>query len=160
MSVLSSINRAISSSREDIPNIEFVLSVNDIPEDPYVGHPMWTLTRRFDQESFWLMPDFGFWSWEIDQVGEYESVRDKMSSVETSFSQKIPQAVWIGATKTNPVRSKLMQVTKDQTWADVKEVRWSGRGMLSGATLRDVLPTWELCKYKYLIHTDQLRVYY
>ncbi|KAG8624860.1 hypothetical protein KVT40_007927 [Elsinoe batatas] len=154
VAILSSINRAILSSPEDVPNIEFVFSINDTPEKEYHGHKMWTLTRRENDESHWLMPDFGFWSWEMDLVGEYSQIRHKIELVEAPFKDKIAKAVWRGAGKANALRRQLLSATNGKAWADVKEIRWSSRATLSSSTKDDVLPMWDLCRYKYLIHTE------
>jgi hypothetical protein len=62
IATLQSLYRAISvlPDRNGIPNIEFVVSVEDMAE--YPSEPFWALARRPQDDNLWLMPDFGFWS--------------------------------------------------------------------------------------------------
>jgi hypothetical protein len=101
----------------------------------------------------WVMPDFGYWSWPLDLVGEYEQVRTEMQDSEVEWEKKIPKVLWRGAVKTNKeVRGALMKVTRGKPWADVDEVTWKSMTQVNDKS--KVLPIAEHCKYQFLIHTE------
>jgi hypothetical protein len=101
----------------------------------------------------WVMPDFGYWSWPLDLVGEYQQIRSDMQSSEIDWEKKIPKALWRGAVKTNKeVRGALMSVTRGKSWADVDEVTWKSRIDVTAESA--ALPIRDHCKYQFLIHTE------
>ncbi|KAF2097380.1 hypothetical protein NA57DRAFT_57970 [Rhizodiscina lignyota] len=157
LAILSSIHRAIGSSTDPIPNVEFSFSVSDIADSEHKGsgRPIWTFSRRAEDEHQWLMPDFGFWSWGLDLVGEYTQIRNQISQSENTFSDKLSKAVWRG-TENSQVRKDLIKVTKPfrQTWADIQSITWSGRIKLSSNSKLKALSIPEHCNWKFLIHTE------
>lgn len=118
----------------------------------------------------WLMPDFGFWAWPEPGVGSYVKVQQEaremeqgapvprdvleaVSSNETAtmytWANKIPKLVWRGATYINEhQRMQLMDVARDQPWADVKDIVWTGPGKPPA----NLLSVNEFCKYKYIMY--------
>ena len=99
------------------------------------------------------MPDFGYWSWPLDLVGEYQQIRRDMQESEVEWEKKIPKALWRGAVKTNKeVRGALMKVTRGKSWADVNEVIWKSRMAVTAES--NALPIMDHCKYQFLIHTE------
>ena len=77
IAVLSSIHRALIAApdRPALPNIEFVFTVEDKAADVGGnGHPLWVLARKATEEYLWLMPDFGFWSWDNIIEGENHEI--------------------------------------------------------------------------------------
>jgi hypothetical protein len=104
------------------------------------------------------MPDFGYWSWPLDLVGEYEQIRSDMLDNEVEWEKKIPKAFWRGAIKTNKdLRGALMSVTRDKSWADVDQVIWKSRTDVTAGSA--ALPITDHCKYQFLIHTEGKRAF-
>ena len=153
LALLSAIHRAIVSYHGPLPNIEFSFSVNDVPDPGRVSKPIWTLSRRIDAEEEWLMPDFGYWSWDIDLIGSYEQVRHDIMAVETDFRQKKPLAVWRGA-KNNHVRADLLREATGRTWSDVREIVWGGKTLFRTSAKGQFIKMADHCRYKYLIQTE------
>ncbi|KAF2401047.1 hypothetical protein EJ06DRAFT_556497 [Trichodelitschia bisporula] len=151
LAILHSIHRAVLSSRaERIPNIEFAVSVGDWPGDPIDEHPIWVLTRHRDQPNKWVMPDFGFWSWPIDFIGEYTQVRRDIEENEPAWDNKDTRLVWRGATKTNALREALVRVSKGKAWSDVQEIKWNDEELMKQTALS--IP--EHCNYRFVAHTE------
>ena len=99
------------------------------------------------------MPDFAFWSWDIDLLGSYEQVRQDMLAADGEFRDKIPQAVWRGA-KINQLRADLLRVATGRTWSDVQEVVWTGKTLFRTKSKDNFIRMADHCKYKYLIQTE------
>ena len=144
--MLGSIHRAVTAYPGPIPNIEFSLSVEDIADEEDFKKSLWVMTRRAEEEYQWMMPDFGYWSWDMEVLGSYEQVRQEMADKVEPFEQKKPAALWRGA-KLNAIREALMKVTQDKPWADVKEIVW-------GSDMNDVIRMADHCHYQYLIQTE------
>ncbi|PVI06702.1 hypothetical protein DM02DRAFT_709342 [Periconia macrospinosa] len=154
LGTLHQIDRALTSSPERLPDIEFSFVVSDLPDPQHAHHTFWSLSRLVVDEETWLMPDFGYWSWPLDLVGNYEQIRAELSAKEPPWEQKITKALWRGAVKTNPVRSHLLQMTRDKEWADVQEVRWRNRTHVASGETSNALSMVDHCNYQFLIHTE------
>ncbi|KAH8692488.1 glycosyl transferase family 90-domain-containing protein [Phaeosphaeriaceae sp. PMI808] len=154
LAILHQIHRAITFSPLPLPSIEFSFAVDDIADDSHDQHTIWAFSRHISLDnSTWVMPDFGYWSWPLELVGEYEQIRKQIRDNEVSWQQKVPMVFWRGALKTNmPLRSALIRVTKGKAWADVKEVIWKSRTEVSKKSSQ--LPIAEHCRYQFLIHTE------
>lgn len=120
------------------------------------NRPVWSFTRRAQDDQIWLMPDFGFWSWPEGSSGTPSEVIRRMSTVESgsrsqNIEDKIPKAIWRGVVDTLPqVRGDLLSVTHDKNWADVQAIEW-----WDPKNVQQVfVPIEDHCKYKYLIHTE------
>jgi Glycosyl transferase family 90 len=152
LSILHSIHRAITAYSGHIPNIEFSFCLSDWPNDFEHRYPLWVLTRHINEDGEkWVMPDFGYWSWPGPFMGEYSKLRSEIAENEPdSWEQKKPQAVWRGATTTNDLRNKLVEVTKGKKWADVKAIFWDNKDNLE----KDGITVPEHCNYQYVLHTE------
>ena len=158
VATLSSIHRALAAfpERTNIPNIEFVFSVEDKANDVAgAGYPLWVLARKATEKSLWLMPDFGFWAWdnlyydENNEIGPYDEVVDKAMNVENglSFSEKEPKLIWRGKLSFAPkLRRTLLDQSRDHAWSEVKELNWAVR--------QNYLMLEDHCKYQFIAHAE------
>lgn len=149
MATLHAINRAILTSPEPLPNIEFTFVVND-KIDPTTT---WALTRRASETDIWLMPDFGYYSWPETKVGTYAEVRRKILAAEhtSPWSSKKSKLIWRGAPMTaHNIRQHLIDATAGKSWADVKYLDWADKAALQ----HDLLAMPDHCKYKFVAHTE------
>ena len=157
IAILSSISRAVVAYPEPLPNIEFSFCVGDVPTaDPFDKHAIWTLTRRAKEESKWVMPDFGYWSWALDVVGEYAQVRNEIAEIErgTPFKDKKRMAVWRGAVDTNDLREDLIKATKGKAWSDVEEITWVNLTTMAPGMEELSISMSDHCRYQYVLHTE------
>ncbi|EXJ89791.1 hypothetical protein A1O3_02858 [Capronia epimyces CBS 606.96] len=150
LATLHALHRAIISSPEPLPNIEFAFNTDDrIP-----SVPLWGYARRKEDTNIWLIPDFGFWSWPETKVGTMREVQLKATLTEQvdgwSWSTKLPKLLWRGATMGLELREKFLEVTKDKPWADVKALKWKDNDSM----VNDLKSMPEHCQYKYLAHTE------
>lgn len=103
LSVLHQIDRAITTSQEPVPDIEFTIMITDLPNDystePHSKQIFWALSRLPDDKNTWLMPDFGYWSWPLDLVGSYEQIRVEMAQNQLAWKDRVPKVLWRGALK-------------------------------------------------------------
>ncbi|KAF2638290.1 hypothetical protein P280DRAFT_471405 [Massarina eburnea CBS 473.64] len=154
LGILHQIDRALVSSPEPLPNIEFSFIVSDLPGENYQHHTFWSLSRLAVDEKTWLMPDFGYWSWPLDLVGNYEQIRAEVKANEIDWENKVPKALWRGALKTNAVRSSLIKATRGKPWADIEEVKWKNRTDLVAESAVSALSMVDHCGHRFLIHTE------
>ena len=148
LATLHALHRAILSSPEALPNIEFALNTDDhVP-----SMTIWSYARREEDVDLWLMPDFGHWSWPETKVGTLREVQMKAESNEETWSWpfKVPTLFWRGATMGLEVRERLLRVTAGKPWADVKAIYWREKGSMEN----DLKPMPDHCQYKYLAHTE------
>lgn len=158
VATLSTMHRALAAmtSRQSVPNLEFVFSVEDKASDVVgVGQPLWVFARKAGEASLFLMPDFGFWAWDNiingknNEIGSYDDVVEKAREVEdgVSFAQKEAKLVWRGKLSFAPkLRRTLLDVSRGQDWSDVKQLNWNVRQ--NYMTLEDH------CKYQYIAHVE------
>ncbi|CAG7926424.1 unnamed protein product [Penicillium olsonii] len=147
---LSAINRAILSSPEPLPNIEFAFNTDDSVD----RLPLWGYARRAKDKAIWLIPDFGFWSWPETKAGSTREVQAKAEWAEEeglTWENKTAKLLWRGVPKMGPkVRDKLMRVTKDKPWADVKALVWDDKDSLQN----DYKTMPQHCEYQYIAQTE------
>lgn len=147
---LQALHRAIISSPEPLPNIEFAFNSDDRIESV----PLWGYARRAQDTDIWLMPDFGYWSWPETKVGTMREVQMQAESVEQmeewSWENKVKKLLWRGAAMGLEVREKLINITHNEPWADVKVLNWKD----SDSMTHDLKTMSEHCQYKYLAHTE------
>ncbi|OAV98455.1 hypothetical protein PTTG_08520 [Puccinia triticina 1-1 BBBD Race 1] len=146
--ILNSIQEAVITSPELLPDIEFVVKTSDAPQHGDDEHPLWVLDRTQSQEEVWLMPDYGFYSWPEPKVGGMVEVRDKTAEREATLTwdKKISKAFWRGAILVK-LREQLLEVSKGKSWSDIQPIVWQN---LNGG-----LKTPEdHCNYKFLVHTE------
>lgn len=145
---MHAIHRAVLTSPEPLPNIEFAIYSADIA--PLTA--AWAYCRRAEQEKLWLVPFFGHWSWPETLVGSMNEVSMKAEDEETawSWSKKIPKLFWRGNIRGDHVRENLMNVATDKPWADVKSLDWHNFESMH----QDRKSMHEHCDYKYIMHTE------
>lgn len=100
------------------------------------------------------MPDFGYWSWPLDVVGDYTQVRRDIRENEEEWQRKTPKAVWRGATSTNELRKSLLHEAEGRSWSDVQEIVWANRTTLAPGMAELSLSMAEHCRYQYVVHTE------
>ena len=150
LAILYSIYRSISISEHPIPNIEFILSIEDKVEYPH--QPIWTLARRPHDETLWLMPDFGFWSWDLQDLGPFDTVVEQVMMDEESseWESKIQKLVWRGKLPMAPkLRRALLDASKNKPWSDVE-------GLIPGHShvMENYLSAADQCKYMFIAHVE------
>ena len=145
LAILYAISRAISSmDGRAIPNIEFVFSIDDMVENPH--QPIWTLARRSQDHNLWLMPDFGFWSWNIQDLGTLDDVTEQIMRDEDAigWGGKIQKLIWRGQLQMLPrLRRALVDVSKGKPWGDVAAL--IPQNYMSAA---------DQCKYMFVAHAE------
>ncbi|CAH7688397.1 glycosyl transferase family 90-domain-containing protein [Phakopsora pachyrhizi] len=149
--ILNSIQEAVITSPGRLPNVEFVISTEDVPKESSKEHMLWTLDRSSSQNKFWLMPDFGFYSWPEPRVGSMNEVRAttlRMENTIKEWKNKISKAFWKGALLVQ-LRKDLIEVSKGRSWSDISEIVWN-RDLKQDQLKRPD----EHCYYKYLIHVE------
>lgn len=162
LAALSSMHRALTAANLErstsngptTDTIEFIFSVEDRVDDVQGGgHPIWALARKASEQSVWLMPDFGFWSWEHwkQDIGPYgqavDRVLDKEARLGGSFHDKQRQLVWRGKLSFAPkMRRALLETARNQTWGDVKALDW--RNKENAMSLEDH------CRYMFIAHVE------
>ncbi|KAL6242404.1 hypothetical protein RBB50_010543 [Rhinocladiella similis] len=148
LATLHALHRAILSSPDPLPNIEFAFNTDD--RVPAV--PLWSYARRDEDEKLWLIPDFGHWSWPETKVGTLQEVQMKAAEIEQdwSWSTKVPRLFWRGAVMGLELREKLLQTAAGKPWADVKALTWREKDSMAN----DLKSMPEHCQYKYLAHTE------
>lgn len=147
---LHALHRAIVSAPQRLPNIEFAFNT----DDKIAPVALWAYARREEDTSVWLMPDFGFWSWPETKIGSTKEVQLKAMDMEDSqgwsWQKKVPKLLWRGATMGLEIRDRLLKLTQDKPWADVKAINWHDKESMSS----DLKSMPEHCQYRYLMHTE------
>lgn len=152
LATLYSIHRAISTDTKAIPNIEFIISVDDMVDTP--SQPVWALTRRPHDHNLWLIPDFGFWSWDIEDIGAIDDIAEQIIRDESAMSldTKIQKLVWRGTTKMLPkLRRALLDASSGKSWSDVA-------ALTPGAPPDNYLSAAEQCRYMFLAHAEGIPI--
>ncbi|CAL3968333.1 hypothetical protein PZA11_006716 [Diplocarpon coronariae] len=147
---LHALHRAILTSPEPLPNIEFTMLVADTAES---ASPRWVYTRERSMTSLWLMPDFGYWSWPEPKVGSYGEVQMRAEQMDARlpWSRKIDKLIWRGASMDLLVREQLVNASEGKDWSDVKFLVWQDNAL--GKT-HDVLKMDGHCEFKFVAHTE------
>lgn len=130
------------------------MGLGDWPGDKSGQLPLWVLTRHSADDEKWVMPDFGYWSWPLDVVGDYTQVRRDIRENEKEWQRKVPKAVWRGASATNELRESLLNESEGKPWSDVKEIVWENRTTLAPGMAELSLSMSEHCNYQYVVHTE------
>ncbi|KAF2747472.1 hypothetical protein M011DRAFT_467553 [Sporormia fimetaria CBS 119925] len=153
VAALAALHRALVSSpaRATIPDIEFVLSVEDLPAQP--NKPIWSLTRRVADEELWLMPDFGFWSWDMPELGSFSEVAAEAihSEAVQPWERKIEKLVWRGKVTYAPkLRHALLDAARGKPWSDVGQVQWGDDASFQKQFLGPI----DQCDYMFIAHAE------
>lgn len=151
LATLQAIYRAVITSPEPLPNIEFVFNTDDII---FEHEPIWAYARKAEHDHIWLMPDFGFFSWPETHAGSVNEVQMRALEMESrdhlSWRSKVDKLLWRGATMGLPLRDRLLDVTRHKEWADVVALDWHNAESMS----HDLKSMPQHCEYKYLVHTE------
>ncbi|KAK3217592.1 hypothetical protein GRF29_1g3558068 [Pseudopithomyces chartarum] len=152
---LAALHRAISAARDrpSIPNIEFVLSVEDLPAQP--KKPLWMLSRRAEDKDLWLMPDFGWWSWDMPSLGAFDEVAAEAIQRERleAWDAKKEKLVWRGKLNFAPkLRRALVEAAKGKPWSDVGQVKWEDTEFKEPGA--QFLGPVDQCSYMFIAHAE------
>lgn len=151
--VLADLHRAIITSPERLPDIEFLFSTADsAPDGKYT--PVFGLSRGIDERQF-LIPDFGYWSWPEPHVNGFTSFEDQAQILEkeTPWSKKKKQLFWRGAAKLNDERGQLVAMSEvhNTTWGNVRNIDWEN---LKDDDRYDMA---DHCQFQFLAHIEGSR---
>jgi hypothetical protein len=152
LAILYSINRAISIDGRTTPDIEFVFSIDDMVENP--RQPIWTVSRRSQDHNLWLMPDFGFWSWDVQDLGTISDIIEQiiMNEAVTEWGAKHQKLVWRGQLQMLPrLRRALLDASRGKAWSEVKALIPGLSGNYIGAA--------DQCRYMFIAHAEGKLVY-
>ncbi|KAH4208156.1 hypothetical protein HBI25_010260 [Parastagonospora nodorum] len=149
---LSAMYRSVRSAptTTEIPNIEFVFSVEDLPAQP--TKPMWSLARRVQDHHLWLIPDFGFWSWDMPSLGTLDEVAIEAVERESvePWDQKQEKLVWRGKITFAPkLRRALLDAAKGKPWSDVGQLKWTDPNFKE-----QFLGPVDQCNYMFIAHAE------
>ena len=132
--------------------------ITDLPDDAttesHTDHTFWALSRLPHDKKTWLMPDFGYWSWPLDLIGNYEQIRVEMAQNQPAWEKRIQKVLWRGALKTNKLRQTMYRATRGKSWADIEEVKWKNQTMVSAGSTASAISMVDHCKYQYLLQTE------
>lgn len=149
MATLAAINRAVITSSEPLPNIEFGLNIDDSTEDV----ALWGAVRRPEDESIWLIPDLGYSSSDKTSSIKENLLRVEIAEKEeaSTWGNKTNQLLWRDDTRKEPdLRDRLIKLINGKPWADVKHLRVGAQASMENQY--NVLP--EHCNYKYIAQTE------
>ncbi|EAW14241.1 DUF821 domain protein [Aspergillus clavatus NRRL 1] len=160
---LNALHRALMAfpDRHSLPNVEFVFTTDDFSNTP---GPIWSYSKRDEDDSIWLMPDFGYWSWPEVKIGAYKDIRRRIATVDSGtttsdgkiipgleFKKKKKQLVWRGSVATNPeIRGKLLKAAQGRSWASIRVIDWDNENDIR----YNLLPMEDHCRYMFLAHTE------
>ena len=150
----------ITAPPGSIPNIEFILDLDDDPQRPIeFAHgkdsnktTVWGLTRLAHQRHIWLLPDYAYWAWPSARVPSHSQVRRNVRQVNFAYpwEKKYNKAVWRGDASLNQgVRKQLISTAKDTAWGDVKVC-----DIYDAQTKQHCMTQDQLCRYRFPIHTE------
>jgi protein glucosyltransferase len=129
LGTLAQIDRALTSSPNSdptIPNIEFSLSLDDLPRRSKTKGVFLGYTRQDTREydDIWLMPNYAYWSWNYTHAPSWNSIRREIQDAELDvpWEKKDPRVVWRGKVKMAVLRSELVRVSEGKSWSDIKPV--------------------------------------
>lgn len=148
LAILYSIYRAISAHRRATPNIEFVFSIDDMVSN--TNQPIWTLARRPQDHDLWIMPDFGFWSWDLQDLAAIDDVIEQVIRDEslTGWDEKTQKLVWRGKPQMLPtLRRALLDVSMGKPWSDVE-------GLTPEHAPKNYISAADQCKYMFIAHAE------
>jgi protein glucosyltransferase len=158
LGTLAQIDRSLSTSPASdlaIPNIEFSLSLDDLPlrsqeHGSFLGYTK-KASREYDD--IWLMPNYAYWSWNYTHAPSWNSIRREITDAEKEvpWAKKDPRVVWRGKIKMARLRSELVRISQGKSWSDVKPVVINDA---KDSHTRDVMNLRDFCGYKFTVQTE------
>jgi hypothetical protein len=151
--VLADLHRAILTSPERLPDIEFLFNTADsAPSEKYT--PVFGLSRGLEERAF-LISDFGYWAWPeplVNGFTEFENQVDRVEE-EVPWEEKKDQLFWRGNVRMNPGREHLVSISEqyNETWGNVRGIDW---GDLKEGSRYDMA---DHCQFKFLAHIEGVR---
>ncbi|KAF2011627.1 hypothetical protein BU24DRAFT_353936 [Aaosphaeria arxii CBS 175.79] len=158
LGTLAQIDRAIATSPYSdpaIPNIEFSMSLDDLPlrstrKGSFLGY---TRQDHANYTDIWLMPNYAYWSWNYTHAPSWNSIRKEINDVEQgrTWADKDPRVVWRGKIKMAKLREELVSVSAGKDWSDIKPVVINNP---KDKNTKDVMNLRDFCGYKYTVQTE------
>ncbi|KAF2714065.1 hypothetical protein K504DRAFT_371475 [Pleomassaria siparia CBS 279.74] len=158
LGTLAQMDRALTSSPSSdpsIPDIEFSLSLDDLPRRSKGDGTFFGYTRQESREydDIWLIPNYAYWSWNYTHAPSWNSIRREIQDVEKSvpWEKKDPRVVWRGKVKMAKLRSELVRISLGKSWSDIKPV------VINDAKdkhTKDVMNLRDFCGYKFTVQTE------
>ncbi|KAF2795979.1 hypothetical protein K505DRAFT_272342 [Melanomma pulvis-pyrius CBS 109.77] len=158
LGTLAQIDRALSTSPisdPSIPNIEFSLSLDDLPRRSKGKGIFFGYTRQDTPEydDIWLIPNYAYWSWNYTHAPSWNSIRREIADAERDvpWEKKDPRVVWRGKVKMAQLRSELVRVSEGKSWSDIKPVVINDS---KDKHTKDVMNLRDFCGYKFTVQTE------
>lgn len=151
--VLADLHRAVLTSPERLPNIEFLFDTADsAPSETYT--PVFGLSRGLDERAF-LISDFGYWAWPEPYVNGFTEFENQVERVEEEvpWNDKKDQLFWRGNVDMHPERQHLVSISDqhNQTWGNVRHIDWAN---LKEDDRYDIA---DHCRFKFVAHIEGAR---
>ena len=151
LGTLAQIDRAVttaSTSDPAIPNVEFSLSLDDLPRRSRKHGTFFGYTRKEGPEykDIWMMPNYAYWAWNYTHAPSWNSIRKEIEQKETElpWAKKDPRVVWRGKVKMAKLRKELVRVSEGKEWSDIKPVVINNA---SDPHTKDVMNLRQFCGY-------------
>ncbi|KAF1839580.1 hypothetical protein BDW02DRAFT_972 [Decorospora gaudefroyi] len=158
LGTLAQIDRALTTSSVSdpaIPNVEFSLSLDDLPRRSKGKGTFFGYTRKEEKEynDIWMMPNYAYWAWNYTHAPSWNSIRKEIEQkeLELPWAKKDPRVVWRGKVKMAELRKELVRVSEGKDWSDIKPV------VINNAKdphTKDVMNLRQFCGYKYTVQTE------
>lgn len=119
---------------------------------------MWSLARRVQDHNLWLIPDFGFWSWDMPSLGTLDEVANEAMDRESvqPWDQKMEKLVWRGKITFAPkLRRALLDAAKGKPWSDVGQLKWTDPNFKE-----QFLGPVDQCNYMFIAHAEGMSNFY
>lgn len=113
------------------------------------------LARRAQDEDLWLMPDFGWWSWDMPALGAFDEVAAEAIQRERlePWDAKKEKLVWRGKLNFAPkLRRALVDAAKGKPWSDVGQVKWEDTEFKEPGA--QFLGPVDQCNYMFIAHAE------
>lgn len=157
---LGAINKALLTSPEPIPDIEFLLKIDDTFELPPENQDLtvWAFQRdtlNKNMERVWLIPEFGFYSYQR-VAGGYDEWHRHATKTFDDFDKKRDKLVWRGTAEFNfGIRDALLNQSSNKPWSDVVEVHEQLLDPCNkDAASRGRISMHDHCRWKFGAHTE------
>lgn len=151
--VLADLNRAIITSPERLPNIEFIFGTADsAPSEKYT--PIFGLSRGLEERAF-LISDFGYWAWPEPYVNGFTNFENQVEKLERQmpFRDKKEQLFWRGNVDMHEERKHLVEISAkyNETWGNVRHIDWGNLGDDDRYDMADH------CRFQFVAHVEGVR---